>query len=283
MVQTMAASKPSPAAAETWQGIRVRRAVCVAGGFLARPAAVDTLDVEVSGRMVEVVSVGPQEPWLCEAVAKQAVSKRPLGHASLFGAVRELVRGEPDDEVDTPAVAVHSDDKMADLGFDSDDAAELRQPEQKKARVRKAKIQSTNLTRTITVPEVPAVAGCSGQPLHAGSAGNAGNTFVAHICGRNGKKLYIEMDALPWFVSRLRLEFVGLPAPSSASSESPSPSKPSVWWDFRDESWCARCGESRIRVAVRARMRPGQDFARLSLDEARKRALEEIKEKCGEP
>ena len=278
----MAASKPSPAVAETWRGIEVRRAVCVDGGFLARPAAVDTLDVQVDGRMVEVVSVGPQETWLCDAVAKQAVSKRPLGHASLFGEVRGLVRGEPVDEVDTPAVAVH-DDKMADLGFDSDDAAELRQPEPKKVRVRKAKTPTTNITRTVTVPEVPAVAGCSGQPLLAGSAGNAGNTFVAHISGRHGKKLYIELDVLPWFVSRLRLEFAGLSAPSSASSESSSPSKPSIWWDFRDESWGARRGESRIRVAVRARMRPGLDFAKLSFDDARKRALDEIKEKLGEP
>jgi hypothetical protein len=240
----------------------------------------DVLEVRDGERKVQVAAVGPQEAWLCEAVANKAVSKRPLARCALFNVLRALVRGEAAAE-DEPAVAA-CDSKMADLNFDSDEDAP-RLPEPKRARARKPKGIATNATRKVTVPPLPsAVAAGSGQPLQEGSAGNAGNTFVAHIKGKHGRCLYIELDALPWFVSRLRAEHAGQLEPAVSSTSSDSPVKTSIWWDFRDESWVARTAASRIRVAVRPRMRPGFEFAGLSFEDARARALEEIKGKLEE-
>ncbi len=271
---------------EQWHGIRVRQAYCVEGGLLSKPAALDTLEVKGGDRKVRVAAVGPQEVWLCEAVANKAVSKRPLGQSTLFATVRGLVRGEIAVE-DAAAAVAATDSKMADLDFDSDDA-ETHQPELKKARVRKPKGSITNVTRIVTVPpmapavaegsepQASAVAKGSQQPLPEGSAGNAGHTFVAHVAGQNGRKLYIELDALPWLVSRLRAEYAGqLGTEPTSSSDSPERCK--VWWDFRDESWVARTAGSRIRVTVRPRMRLGFAFANFSFEEARSRALAEAK------
>ncbi len=268
----MAPAKHSPAVAETWHGIRVCPAISVSGGSLSRPAILDVLQVRDGDREVQMAAVGPQEVWLCEAVANKAVSKRPLGRCTLFTVVRDLVRGELAVADEEPAVAV-SDARMADLNFDSDDAPEVCQPDPKRARVRKSKGSSTNLSRNVTVPPLP-----SAVAVPNGAAGNAGNTFLAHIAGPQGRKLYVELDALPWFVSRLRAEYVGEPEPES-SENSGSPTRGNIWWDFRDESWVARMADSRIRVSVRPRMRPGFDFAGLSFDDARARALEEIKGK----
>jgi len=268
----MAPKSHSPAVAEAWHGIRVSPAVSVSGGSLSRPAVLDVMQVREGDRDLRMAAVGPQEVWLCEAVANKAVSKRPLGRCALFAVVRGLVRGEPAVADEESAVAV-CDNKMADLNFDSDDAADSGQPEPKRARVQKAKCSRSNLSRQVTVPPLP-----SAVAVPDGAAGNAGNTFWAHVAGSKARKLYIELDALPWFVSRLRVEYAGELQPQSSQS-SDSPTRSAIWWDFRDQSWVARIDDSRIRVPVVHRMRPGQDFASLSFEDARARALEEIQRK----
>ena len=69
----------------------------VHGGHLKAPMVVPTTTVKHKGRDVSFVAVSAVTGWLCEMVAGQCASKRPLARCGIIGQLRKLLgEGAPE-------------------------------------------------------------------------------------------------------------------------------------------------------------------------------------------
>ena len=98
--------------------VQVSWQLTITGGHQKTPTVVETDKAEHEGREITFVSVSAVTPWLCEMVAGQCASKRPLARCSIIGQLRKLML---QDAPQLPATS--RDDKMAAL-FDADDEPE---------------------------------------------------------------------------------------------------------------------------------------------------------------
>ena len=65
--------------------VLTRWELTVHGGHLKAPAVVATTTVNHEGRDVSFVTISAVTPWLCEVVAGQCASKRPLARCGIIG------------------------------------------------------------------------------------------------------------------------------------------------------------------------------------------------------
>ena len=207
------------------------------------------------------MQVSACEPWLCEAVAGQASARRPLSRSGMFKLLRAGF---------APAVAEGDgtpDDKIQDLSFD--DAAAVGPPE-KRHRRQRGSIYKGIVVRTQAVPASPTASAV------------AENRRV--LVAINAKKMYIEVNALSWLVNYLRTEFESgfVPAVAPAPEPDDTPGAMSkLWWDFRDDCWVGRVGQSgrrsaRKSKAVKARMATGGGLSHLSFADAKQYCYDEL-------
>ncbi len=232
--------------------------------------------------------VSPNEGWLCEVVAGQSATRRPLGRSTIFKHLRDALKSERGDSTGAAAVP---DDPIQSMAFDDSPSTSPSPPAKAHKRSRGSSLKGVNGVdvRMPNVPadppSVPAVAGNAGQ---AAAAADRDVLAATSGCGVGARKLFIEVDALSWLVCYLRCEFEAgfVPAVVSAPAVAGDTSGScKLWWDFRDECWVGRVpqltGDRRRRLSksVRARMTPGGDLHHMTFEAAKAFCHKELADK----
>jgi len=256
-----------------WAPVQVQHELTIKGGHMKRPQVVPTKHFVFEEKAVCMVAIGKSESWLAPMCSGKCVSTRPMSRCRIFKLLWDALGGE--DEPEQPA----GEDKMAMLEFEGGaDSASDSQPssspggdERKKKAAKNAKYHGPVVMRVC----VPACASAAADPPALAAAGE---TRV--IACREKKKLFIEMDALPWLVNYAReeLESGGVaPIPKEPAADTPS-----IYWDFTNDCWTARVEDEfgkksqKVRVGVKARMRRGKDLALFDFAEAKQKVYDEM-------
>jgi hypothetical protein len=254
-----------------WKPVQVQTQTAIHGGVGRKHHVLALERFEFEGGEVSFVLVSPQEGWLCEVVAGQCSSRRPLTRSDIFRRLRLAFTPEVADSI---CDVVPQDDRMQDLGFE-DSPSSSQSPPAKAHKRSRGKSYKGVVVRKITIPAnppaVPAVASNVGQ------AAVAANREVLAAIKMN--KLFLEIDALSWLVCFLRHEFeAGFVADvvSGPASVEEIPGGPNLWWDFRDECWVCRerpmhsdDKRRRQRKSVRSRMAQGCDLHHMTFEAAK--------------
>ena len=80
-----------PKSATASKPVQVTWQLTVVGGMLKVPTVVESVKEHCKGRDITFVPVAANTPWLCEMVAGQCASKRPLGRCSIIATLRKLL------------------------------------------------------------------------------------------------------------------------------------------------------------------------------------------------
>ena len=261
------ASKPVQA---SWQ-------LTVEGGLLKVPTVVGSVKEHYKGRVITFVPVAATTPWLCEMVAGQCASKRPLGRCSMIATLRKLLI-QDDASIDLPA----GDDKMNQL-FDQDDEPEkVATPKIKRPRGRAAEA-FVNAVVEVRVPvpsvmlDAPEESG-KAAPVEATGAtpAEAGERSLLMLrCSDLAPR--IEIDALPWLVAVLQTEREarGVPLIKKRADSR----KGDIWWDFTNNLWRGRYYDAEGKEHSRSQCvlrRLRGDLTHLDFQDAKARVFEEM-------
>ena len=226
------------------------------------------------------VHVSPNEGWLCEIVAGQSATRRPLGRSTIFKLMRDAFKSESDESIGAGAL---QDDRMQDMAFDDSPSTSQSPPSKahKRSRGPSQKAVKGVDVRNVMVPADP--------PCVPAVAGNAGQAAVAAdrevLAATKSLKLFLEVNAFSWLVCFLRREFDAGFVPSVESAPAAADvSGPAVWWDWRDECWVGRersgpPGDKRLRLrkSVRSRMAPGKDLQHMAFADAKVFCYDELR------
>ena len=240
--------------------VQVEWELCVKGGLLTAPKMVQSRTVKHSKRDIQFISISHQDAWLCEIVTGKPVSRRPLSKSTLISDLRRAVDASAG--VDS-GVSVEKKDKMNELDFP--DSEPERDPTPKKRR--------THRPSKTGDPEVVDILG----PPSASSPGECRKLRAL----LSGSSLWLEVDALPWLVHRIREELGSTAIGAAPDDASPTPSASGIYWDFRDDRWMGnattKCGVKEVRTGpVRRRMAKGKDLESLSFADAKDRVFTEM-------
>ena len=221
--------------------------------------------------------VAATTPWLCEMVAGQCASKRPLGRCSIIATLRKLLIQD-----DASIVLPAGDDKMNQL-FDQDDEPEkVATPKIKRPRGRAAEA-FVNAVVEVRVPvpsvmlDAPEESG-KAAPVEATGAtpAEAGERSLLMLrCSDLAPR--IEIDALPWLVAVLQTEREarGVPLIKKRADSR----KGDIWWDFTNNLWRGRYyddeGKEHSRSQCVLRRLRG-DLTHLDFQDAKARVFEEM-------
>jgi hypothetical protein len=249
--------------AAAWAPVQVRTETVIRGGLSRKLHVLAIERFEFEERQASFVIVSPSEGWLCDTVAQQVASRRPLARSTIFKLLRDAFAPAAADSIDAGAA---QDDRMQDLGFEDSPSSSQSPPSKKWKRSQGYKGVTV---RTVKVPSDP--------PSAPALAGHAGQDAVAAdrevLAATKLNKLFLEVDALPWLVCYLRREF-------DAVCEEAVCVK--LWWDIRDECWVCRKpllpGDKprRQRNSVRSRIAPGGDLQHMNFEEAKHFCYDEL-------
>jgi hypothetical protein len=262
--------------AVAWTPVQVQTETTIRGGVGRKHHVLALERFLFEDRESSFVHVSPNEPWLCEVVAGQGFSRRPLGRSSIFKHMRGAFGCEMAGSIGAEAL---QDDRMQDLGFEDSPSTSPSPAAKAHKRTRGASHKGVDV-RIVKVPAKPPSA-----PAVAGNAGQAAAAADREVlAATKGMKLFIEVDALSWLVCFLRSEFEAgfVPAVESAPAAA-EVFAPAVWWDFRDECWVGRersglSGEKRRRrrKSIRSRMAPGGDLQHMTFENAKTFCYDEL-------
>ncbi len=258
--------------AVAWTPVQVKTVTAISGGVGRKHHVLSIERFDFEDRETPFVVVSPNEAWLCEVVAGQCASRRPLSRSGIFKRLRDALSRE---EADCIGDGAAKDDRMQELSSMADDSqsSSPSPPAKSNKRSRNVSYKGVMLRKVkvpANLPAVPAVAGNAGQPAAA-----ADREVLAAI---KMNKLFIAVDDLSWLVCYLRCEFEAgfVPAVVSAPAVAVDTSGScKLWWDFRDECWVGRVpqltGDRRRRLSksVRARMTPGGDLHHMTFEDAK--------------
>ncbi len=263
--------------AAAWTPVQVKTETAIRGGVGRKHHVLSIERFDFEDRETPFVVVSPNEAWLCEVVAGQCASRRPLTRSGIFKRLRDALSRE---EADCIGDGAAKDDRMQELSSMADDSqsSSPSPPAKSNKRSRNVSYKGVGLRKVkvpANLPAVPAVAGNAGQPAAA-----ADREVLAAI---KMNKLFIAVDDLSWLVWYLRCEFEAgfVPAVVSAPTVAVDTSGSSrIWWDFRDECWVGReqpMHESRRqRKSVRSRMAPGCDLHHMTFEDAKAFCYDEL-------
>ena len=283
--------------AAAWTPLAVHSKLCITGGFCPTKSHVlDSRVISHGNRDISFVQVGSSASWLCEVAAQQHATRRPLARVEVFELLRKAVCGSAVAADGSTAVAEAAivQDKMVDLAFEVE-------PGESPPVAKKSRRQLPAKTRGPVVCELfaqdysadvkefrvvngspgeSAVADCPGPSAVADANLDERRFFVAV----DGSKLYIEVNALSWFVAFVKAELESGGVRPIVRTDT-GHAKQLITWDFRDESWVFRTRASgkvqRKSKPVRRLMAPGKQYANLSFEEARQAVLADFVEECG--
>ena len=261
------ASKPVQA---SWQ-------LTVEGGLLKVPTVVGSVKEHYKGRDIAFVPVAATTPWLCEMVAGQCASKRPLGRCSIIATLRKLLIQD-----DASIVLPAGDDKMNQL-FDQDDEPEkVATPKIKRPRGRAAEA----FVKAVVEVRVPVPSVMLDAPEESGKAApveatgatpaEAGERSLLMLrCSDLAPR--IEIDALPWLVAVLQTEREarGVPLIKKRADSR----KGDIWWDFTNSLWRGRFYDAEGKEHSRSQCvlrRLRGDLTHLDFQDAKARVFEEM-------
>ena len=261
------ASKPVQA---SWQ-------LTVEGGLLKVPTVVGSVKEHYKGRDIDFVPVAATTPWLCEMVAGQCASKRPLGRCSIIATLRKLLIQD-----DASIVLPAGDDKMNQL-FDQDDEPEkVATPKIKRPRGRAAEA----FVKAVVEVRVPVPSVMLDAPEESGEAAPVEATGATPA--EAGERLLlmlrcsdltprIEIDALPWLVAVLQTEREarGVPLIKKRADSK----KGDIWWDFTNSLWRGRFYDAEGKEHSRSQCvlrRLRGDLTHLDFQDAKARVFEEM-------
>ena len=245
--------------------------------MLKVPTVVESVKEKYKGRDITFVPVAATTPWLCEMVAGQCASKRPLGRCSMLATLRKLLI-QDDASIDLPA----GDDKMNQL-FDQDDEPEkVATPKIKRPRGRAAEA-FVNAVVEVRVP-VPSV--MLDAPEESGKAAPVEATGATSAEAEERLLLMlrcsdltprIEIDALPWLVAVLQTEREarGVPLIKKRADSK----KGDIWWDFTNSLWRGRFYDAEGKEHSRSQCvlrRLRGDLTHLDFQDAKARVFEEM-------
>jgi hypothetical protein len=264
--------------AAAWAPVQVKTETAIRGGVGRKHHVLSIERFEFEDREASFVHVSPLEGWLCEIVAGQVASRRPLSRSNIFKLLRDALGSEVADSIGAGAA---QDDRMQDLGFEDSPSSSQSPPSKTHKRPRGPSCKGVAV-RKVTVPADP--------PSVPAVAGNAGQAAVAAdrevLAATKMNKLFLEVDALSWLVCFLRREFEAgfVPALESApAAAEDTPGGAKLWWDFRDECWVGRERPSlpgdkrrRQRKSVRSRMAPCGDLHHLTFEDAKAFCYDEL-------
>ncbi len=132
----------------------------------------------------------PKMGWLCEVVAGQCASRRPLSRSDIFKRLRDALSPEVADSIGDVAA---QDDRMQDLGFEDSPSSSPSPPAKTHNRSRGSSykgVAARKVTIPASPPAVPAVAG------NAGQAAVAANIEV--LTATRLHTLIIAVDGVHW-------------------------------------------------------------------------------------
>jgi hypothetical protein len=248
--------------AVAWIPVQVKTETAIRGGVGRKQHVLDIEQFEFEDREASFVQVSPNEGWLCNIIAGQCASRRPLSRSDIFKRLRDGLAPAVADSISDGAA---QDDRMHDLGFDDSPSSSPSPPAKIQKRSRASSYKGATV-RKVTVPASPAVV-----PAVA-----ADREVLAAI---KSNKIYIEVDALSWLVCFLRCEFeAGFvpPVESAPAAVEDTPGGAKLWWDFRDECWVGRerpipssDKRRRQRKSVRSRMAEGGDLHHMAFEDAK--------------
>jgi hypothetical protein len=267
--------------AAAWTPVQVQTETTIRGGVGRKHHVLSVERFLFEDRESSFTIVSPNETWLCEIVAGQSSSRRPLARSSIFKHLRCAFASEVAGSIGAEAL---QDERMQDLGFEDSPSTSPSPAAKAHKRSRGPSHKGVDV-RIVKVPADP--------PSAPAVAGNAGSGEPA-VCARGGDreilaatkamKLFIEVNALSWLVCFLRREFDAgfVPAVESAPAVAAA-FAPAVWWDFRDECWVGRersglSGEKRRRQrkSIRSRMAPGGDLQHMTFENAKTFCYDEL-------
>ena len=229
----MSQSKPARKAGKALAAVQVGQQFTISGGFSKKHYVIKTRNFDFGQGCVPCVQVHHREPWLCEMATDSPVYQRPMSRVRVLHALRahfgELAEGHVLDE------------KMQDLAFEEDELdQELtpRTPVKGQApRKRGVKCGTASavaeqsqdpVARTVAMPSQPAAADCTVEVLVALA----------------DKKLWLALTCLPWLIQYVAAEKAsGGVAPVVEVGEDRS-NNSGIRWNFRDNTWQARCRRS---------------------------------------
>ena len=226
----MSQSKPARKAGKTLAAVQVGQQFTITGGFSKKHYVIETRNFDFGERSVPCVPVSHRDPWLCEMATDSPVYQRPMSRVRVLHALRAHLGELPESHV--------VDEKMQDLAFEDDDVEQELTPRTpvKGQAPRKRGVKASpasamaeqaqgRVARAVDMPSQPAVSDCSVEVLVA----------------LEDKKLWIALTSLPWLVQYVAQEKAsGGVAPVAAAAEDRS-NHSGIRWNFRDNTWQARC------------------------------------------
>ena len=200
-----------------WSEIVTRPGVMITGGYLKRPYAMDTKDVEDIDENDQTmkytfVRLNKGQCWLYKSVAGADGTRRDLADLTLLDDIEKAVRA---------AAAASSDDSQE---------AGPAQPPPKRYKSRRARDSITRVA----------------MPLHPPNCGLPDGTIEVNVFndGHTGKGQWIDLDSVPWLVSYMRHErehadcHANDHGDDTAVAEEPIPGV-SVTWNWDSQLWTA--------------------------------------------
>ena len=245
--------------------------------MLKVPTVVESVKEHYKGRDITFVPVAATTPWLCEMVAGQCASKRPLGRCSMIATLRKLLI-QDDASIDLPA----GDDKMNQL-FDQDDEPEkVATPKIKRPRGRAAEA----FVKAVVEVRVPVPSVMLDAPEESGKAAPVEATGATSAEAEERLLLMlrcsdlaprIEIDALPWLVAVLQTEREarGVPLIKKRADSR----KGDIWWDFTNSLWRGRFYDAEGKEHSRSQCvlrRLRGDLTHLDFQDAKARVFDEM-------
>jgi hypothetical protein len=205
-----------------WSEIVTRPGVMITGGYLKRPYAMDTKDVEDIDEHNQTVKytfvrLNKGQCWLYKSVAGTDGTRRDLADLTLLDDIEKAVRA---------AAAASSDD--------SQEAGPV-QPPPKRYKSRRARDSITRVT----------------MPQHPPNCNAPTDTIEVRVFndGRTGKGQWIDLANIPWVISYLRAEreHAGCVADDTAVADEPIPGV-SITWNWESEEWTASLSDTVRRM-----------------------------------
>ena len=145
--------------------MQVKTETAIRGGVGRKHHVLNIERLEFEDREASFVHVSPTEEWLCEVVAGQSASRRPLSRSNIFKRLRDALTPEVADSIGAGAA---QNDRMQDLGFEDSPSPSQSPPSKKRSRTQLYKgIIVRKATVPANSPAVPAVAGNVGQAAAA--------------------------------------------------------------------------------------------------------------------